>query len=173
MKPDSMSSDPLSFDPHERARRMISWSSPDGCSHADRTWLTAHLLSCPSCQEFAEDSQETIRLLRGISITAGANLVSSTRMRVRQRVAELQRQQERFWVVCVCCAAVTLSTSIAAAVLWRGFAWMGQQARLPAPVWEGGFAVLYLLPAVLVGIFLLARGTHLADHHDSSQRWSS
>jgi hypothetical protein len=90
-------------------------------------------------------------------------------MRVRQRALELQRQQERFWVICACCAAVTLCSAVTTAVLWRGFAWIGQQARFPAPVWEGSFVVIYLAPAVLVGILLLARGTFLADHNGSYQ----
>jgi hypothetical protein len=50
---------------------------------------------------------------------------------------------------------------------------MGQQARFPAPVWEGGFVLIYLTPAVLAGILLLARGTFLADHNRSHQDWSS
>jgi hypothetical protein len=50
---------------------------------------------------------------------------------------------------------------------------MGQQARFPALVWEGGFVVIYLMPAVLVGILLLARGTFLADHNRPYQDWSS
>jgi hypothetical protein len=90
-------------------------------------------------------------------------------MRVRQRAVELHRQQERFWVVCACCSAVMLSTAVTTAVLWRGFAWMGQQARLSAPVWGGGFVLFYLMPAVLAGILLLARGTFLADHTGSYQ----
>ena len=47
--------------------------------------------------------------------------------------------------------------------------WIGQQARLSAPVWEGGFVVFYLMPAVLAGVLLLAQGTFLADHNRSYQ----
>jgi ABC-type amino acid transport system permease subunit len=93
-------------------------------------------------------------------------------MRVRQRALELQRQQERFWVICVCCAAVTLCSAVTTILLWRGFAWMGEQARLPTPIWEEGFIAVYLTPAVLVGILLLARGTFLANHNRSYQDWS-
>lgn len=169
MKPDLMNADP-----HERARLIIALSGTAGLSsaepsHAKESWLAAHLESCASCRAFAETSRETIRALRGIPITASGRLVVTTQMRVRQRAAELRRQQERFWVICVCCAAVTLSTAVSTALLWRGFAWLGHQARLSTPVWEGGFVVFYLTPAVLVGIFLLARGTFLADHNGSFQ----
>lgn len=167
-----MKSDPVSSDPHERARLMIAPSGPEGLSdvglsNAEQSWLAAHLESCPSCRQFAENSRETILSLRQIPITASGRLVSATQMRVRQRAAEMQRQQERFWVVCICCAAVTLSAVVTTAGLWRGFAWIGQQARLSSPVWEGGFVVFYLMPAVLTGILLLAQGTFLADHNGS------
>jgi predicted anti-sigma-YlaC factor YlaD len=160
-------------DLHERARVLIALSGAEEVSSPEQSWLAAHLESCPSCRDFAESTGATIRFLRAIPITAGESLVSTTQMRVRQRALELQRQQERFWVICACCAAVTLCSAVSAAVLWRGFAWMGQQAKFPAPVWEGGFVLAYLTPAVLVGILLLARGTFLADHNGSSDDWPS
>jgi hypothetical protein len=160
----------MNFDLHERARLMITLSGPEGFSKAEKLWLAEHLGSCPTCREFAKNSQETIRALRGIPITASGHLVSTTQMRVRQRAGELQRQQERLWVICACCAAVTLSSAVTTAALWRGFAWLGQQwisqhVRFSAPVREGGFVVVYLMPAVLAGILLLARGTFLADQN--------
>ena len=177
MKPDAMNSDP-----HEYARLLIALAGVERSdseefsnaelfylepSHSARSWLAAHLESCPQCREFAVNSRDTIRSLRGVPFAASGSLVSRTQMRVRQRAEELQRQQERFWVVFACCAAVTLCTAVSTAVLWRGFAWIGQQARFSAPVWESGFAVFYLTPAVLVGILLLARGTYLVDHDRS------
>jgi hypothetical protein len=168
-----MKTDLMNSDPHERARLMIALSGPEDVSHPDRSWLAAHLESCPSCREFAESTGQSIRSLRGISITASARLVSMTQMRVRQRALELQRQQERFWVICACCAVVTFCSAVTTVLLWHGFAWMGLQARFPVPVWEEGFVVIYLMPAVLVGILLLARGTCLADHDRFDQDWSS
>ncbi len=165
-----MNGDFMNSDPHERARRMIALSGPQvysnaGLSRTEQSWLTAHLESCARCREFAENSRHAIASLRGIPISAGTRLVSSTQMRVRQRARELQREQERFWVIFICCAAVTLSAALTTAALWRGFAWMGEQARLSAPEWQGSFVVFYLMPAVLAGILLLARGTFLADHN--------
>ena len=175
MKPDLMSSDL-----HERARRLIALSGPqqvfddkvssnEEVSTAERSWLAAHLESCASCREFAETAGETIRSLRAIPITAGGSLVSATRARVRQRAQELQRRQERLRVIWVCCAAVTLCTAFNTAILWRGFAWMGQQARLSAPLFELGFVALCLMPAIVAGIILLARGTYMADNNGSFQ----
>lgn len=154
----------MNTDLHERARLLIALSGPEGASNAEQSWLAGHLGSCALCREFAENSHETIRSLRAIPITAGTGLVCATQMRVRERVQELRHRQERLWVIWVCCAAVTLCAAFTTAVLWFGFAWLGEQARLSAPVWEIGFVVFCLMPAVLAGILLLAKGTYLADH---------
>jgi predicted anti-sigma-YlaC factor YlaD len=155
---------------HERARKLIALSGSEQVSNADQAWLNAHLNSCESCREFAENSREAIRSLRAFPIVAGGVLVSTTRIRVRERAQELQRRQEWLWVIWVCCSAVTLCTALTTAILWRGFAWIGQQARLFPPVWQVGFVALYLMPSILAGIILLARGTHLVIHESKSSR---
>lgn len=168
-----MNRDPVN-DVHERARTLIALSGADGVSSAEQSWLAIHLESCAPCREFVENSRETIRALRAIPITAGVSLVSATQMRVRQRVQALQRRQERLWVIPACCTAVTLCTTLTTVALWRGFAWLsqqwlGQSARLSAPVWEIGFAAFCLMPAIVAAILLLARGTYLADHNGAYQ----
>lgn len=159
----------MNADTHERARLLIALSGPEETPGAEQAWLAAHLESCAACREFAERSRETVRALRAIPVTAGASLVSATQMRVRQRALELQREHERLWVISVCCVAVTLCTALSTAMLWRGFAWLGEQARLAAPVWEAGFVAFCLMPAVVTAILLLARGTCLADRNGSWQ----
>lgn len=174
MKPDVSSSNLSNPDPHQRAQLLIALSSPAESpdaelSSADQSWLATHLDSCPACRQFAENARETIRSMRGTPVAADTSLVAKTRVRVHARTVELQRQQERLWVIAVCCSAVTLCSAVTTAALWRGFAWIGQQAGLAAPIWQGSFALFYLLPAVLAGIFLLARGTFLADHDSTHQ----
>jgi len=153
----------VNADPHERARMLIVLSGAEERSNEEQAWLASHLDSCAACRGFAENSRETIRSLRAIPITAGASLVATTQMRVRQRALELQRRHERVWVVSICCAAVTLCTALTTAVMWSGLAWLGERVQLSPPVWQIPFAVLCFLPGLLVAIFLLARGTHLAD----------
>jgi peptidoglycan biosynthesis protein MviN/MurJ (putative lipid II flippase) len=122
---------------------------------------------CTACRDYAEAAARAIRELRSQPVAADSALVQATQMRVRSRALELRQQQERLWVICVCCAAVTLGTAFTTVVLWRGFAWMEQQARLSGPVWPIGLVVLSLMPAIVAGILLLAQGTHLADHNGS------
>jgi anti-sigma factor RsiW len=157
----------MNADSHERARMLIALSGPEEISSEEHSWLAAHLQSCEECRVFADNSSATIRSLRTIPITAGARLVSATQMRVRQRALELQRRQERIWVISICCAAVTLCTAFTTAVLWSGLAWAGLQARISPPVWQIPFTVFCLMPGLLAGILLLARGTHLADRNGS------
>jgi hypothetical protein len=79
----------------------------------------------------------------------------------------LQRQRERMWMVSVSCTAVSLCALLSAIALWQGFEWLGAQAQMASLVWEVGFLVFCLMPALVVGILLLAKGTHLADHTGS------
>jgi predicted anti-sigma-YlaC factor YlaD len=160
----------MNTDLHERARILIALSGPELPAGAEQSWLAAHLASCPACRDFAESSRETILSLRGIPIAASRSLVSATQLRVRRRAAELQGRQERLWMVCACCAAVTLSTTVTTTLLWRAFSWIGRQAELSAPVWGGLLIVFCLMPAVVAGMVLLARGTFLADHLGSFQQ---
>jgi predicted anti-sigma-YlaC factor YlaD len=155
----------MNTDLHERARRLIALSGVEEIARAEQGWLAAHLDSCVACREFAENSRETVRMLRAIPFTADERLVSATKKRVRQRAQELQRREERIRMVWVCCAAVTLGTGFTTAVLWRGFEWIGRQGGISAPLWEIPFAVLCFMPGILAGILLLARGTHLVDRN--------
>jgi predicted anti-sigma-YlaC factor YlaD len=156
---------------HERARELIvlAGANDKDLSDGQRTGLRAHLQECAACRDYAEAAGRVVRGLRSQPLAADSALVRTTQMRVRSRALELQRQQERLWVICVCCAAVTLGTGFTTAVLWRGFAWIGQQARLPGPVWQIGLVALGLMPAIVAGVLLLARGTYLADHNGPLQ----
>jgi len=152
---------------HERAQELIALG--ETLLAAQQTWLRAHLQECADCRDYAEGAGRVVRALRSQPLAADSALVRATQMRVRSRALELRRQQERLWVVCVCCVAVTVSTAFTTAAMWGGFAWMGQQARLSAPVWQIVLAALGWMPAIVTAILLLARGTYLADHDGSFQ----
>ena len=176
---------------HERAQELIAFAganrdsanqrdandrgsergSEKDASSAQLNWLRTHLAECSACRDYAEATGRVVRALRSQPLAADSALVQTTRMRVRERALELQRQRERLWVICVCCVAVTLVTASTTAALWRGFAWLGQQAQLPGPgwqmVWQIGLVALGFMPAMVAGILMLARGTYWADHNGS------
>ena len=153
--------------PHDEARGLIALG--ESAAEAQQTWLRSHLQACAACRDYAEAVGGAVRALRSQPLAAGSQLVQATRIRVRQRALELQRQHERLWVICVCCVAVTLGTAFSTAVLWRGLVWMGDEARLPGPVWQLGLVTLGFMPAIVAGFLMLARGTYLADHNGSLQ----
>jgi predicted anti-sigma-YlaC factor YlaD len=163
----------VNTDAHERARKLIALAGAEEVSGADQVasnaWLAAHLGTCSECRAFADSAVETIRGLRAIPMAAERGLVSTTQMRVRRRALELQRQRERLWVVSVSCITVTLCALLSTAALWRGFEWFGTRAQLAPSVWQVGFLVFCVMPALVAGILLLARDTHLADHAGSYQ----
>jgi energy-converting hydrogenase Eha subunit G len=51
------------------------------------------------------------------------------------------------------------------------FAWLGEQAGVSTLVWQAGFLVFFIAPALLVSVVLLARGTHVKSHGEGSQQW--
>jgi hypothetical protein len=165
----------VNTDPHERARMLIALAGPEAPSRppSSDAWLATHLETCDSCRAFAGNTAGTIRGLRSIPIAAQRSLVAATQMRVRHRALELQRHRERMWLVVVSCTAVTLCALLSAVALWRGFEWLGARAQLPSSVWQVGFLVFCVMPALVTAILLFARGTHfetrLADHTGSYQ----
>jgi hypothetical protein len=160
----------VNTDAHEEARKLIALAGseePSATDQSSNAWLATHLETCASCHSFAESVRETVRGLRAIPIAAERSLVSTTQMRVRRRALELQRQKERLWLVSVSCTAVALCALLSTVALWRGFEWLGTRAQLASSVWQVGFLVFCLMPALLVGILLLAKDKHLADHTGS------
>lgn len=166
--------------PHERARRLIALTGPDGLSNnrisgsfsderSSNAWLAAHLETCGSCRAFAENAAETIHGLRAIPIAAERSLVSATQMMVRRRALELQRQRERVWLVSICCAAVTLSALLSTVALWHGFEWLGARAHVAPSVWQVAFLVFCMMPALVAAILLLAKDKD--RDKDKDQDW--
>ena len=160
----------MNTDAHEQARRLIALAGseePSATDQSSNAWLAAHLETCASCRSFAENVGETVRGLRAIPIAAERSLVSTTQIRVRRRALELQRQKERLWLVSVSCTVVALCALLSTVALWRGFEWLGTRAQLASSVWQVGLLVFCLMPALLVGILLLAKDKDLADHTGS------
>jgi len=160
-------------DAHARARKLIALAGPEQLSAADQPssspWLAAHLETCAACRAFAENIAGTIHGLCAIPIAAERSLVSTTQMRVRRRALELRHHRERVWLVSISCTVVTLCALLSTAALWRGFAWLGARAQLASSVWQLGWLVFCVMPALVAAILLLAKDTHLADHTGSYQ----
>jgi len=147
---------------HDEARELIALGNDS--SEAQQIWLRAHLAECESCRRYEAAAREVVRSVRSLPLAADARLVRATQMRVRFHAGRLRETRERFWFVGVACLGVGLSGTLTIPVMWRLFAWLGERVGVSSLVWHAGFALFWILPALIAGVVLLNRGTYLADH---------
>jgi predicted anti-sigma-YlaC factor YlaD len=159
----------MTRNPHDEARELIALG--DVLADAQQGWLRSHLQQCEPCRDYAEAANSVVRALRSQPLTADSRLVRATQMRVRFHAARLRETRERMWMVAMACLGVGLSATLTVPFLWRLFAWMGERAGVSAIVWQAGFMVFFVAPALVVSLLLLARGAHLASHRQDSQHW--
>lgn len=157
----------MTRDSHEQARELIALG--EGIPDAQQVWLRGHLNECAACRDYAEGLNQVVRALRSVPIAADARLVRATQMRVRFHAARLRETRERMWLVGMACLGVGLTATLTLPLLWRLFAWMGQQAGVSTLVWQASFVVFFMAPALVVSVLLLVRGTHVKSHGGGSR----
>ena len=151
----------MTRDTHDEARELIALG--ESLSDAQQGWLRAHLEGCEACRHYAEAVNEVVRTLHSMPLAADARLVRATQIRVRFHASRLRETRERLWLVAMACLGVGLSATLTIPLLWRLFAWMGEWAGVSPLIWQAGFVFFFFAPALVVGVLLLARGTHLAN----------
>ena len=147
---------------HQEIRKLIA-TSADDLSEAQQALLRAHLKDCGPCRDYDAATAEIVRALRGIPVAADPALVLNTQARVRARAFALRQRKQWLTLVALACSFVGLSAAITTPLMWRAFDWIGTHAGLSRPVWQAGFAFYWMVPALLVSVLLLFRGTHLAN----------
>ncbi len=155
-------------DDHQQARELIAIGS-QGLADVQQTWLHTHFDGCASCRDYAQAADQLVRSLKSVSVAADLALVRKTRMRVRLHAQQLRQSQERQWLVWMSCILVGLSAAITTPLLWRGFEWLGAWALVSTPVWQVGFMVFWISPALAASLVFLARGIHLTDTNTTSR----
>jgi len=156
----------MTRDTHEEARELMALG--EDLSAAQQSQLQAHLEGCAACREYAESAGQVVRALRSLPVAADARLVRATQLRVRFHAARLRETRERMWLVGMACLGVGISAAVTAPVLWRLFAWMGEQAGVSNAVWQAGFACFCIVPGLVVSVLLLARGNHVSSRGERS-----
>jgi hypothetical protein len=121
------------------------------------------------CRDYAEGVNQIVRAMRSVPIAADARLVRATQMRVRFHAARLREARERMWLVGMACLGVGLTATLTLPLLWRLFAWVGEQAGVSTLVWQAGFVVFFMAPALVVSVLLLARGTQVKSDGGGSR----
>ena len=158
----------MNRDPHQQAREWIACGS-QGLADSEQVRLRTHLDECSSCREYAQAADQFVRSLRLVPLAADRALVRTTQARVRLHARQLLQRQERLWLVWMSCILVGLSAAITTPFLWRGFAWVGEWAHVSSPVWQVGFMVFWISPALAASLIFLARGIHLTDTNGTSR----
>lgn len=151
-------------DAHEEARSLIALG--EEISEAQRAQLGLHLEGCESCRQYAEAASGVVRALRSAPLAADARLVRATQMRVRFHAARLRAARERMWIMAVACLGVGLSATLTVPYLWRLFEWIGETAGLPTLIWEAGFVVFFITPALVAGFSLVVRSARFTNEGD-------
>jgi predicted anti-sigma-YlaC factor YlaD len=151
-------------DTHDQAKELIALG--ESLSDTQQDWLRAHLENCEACRHYAEAVRGVVRALCSLPLAADARMVRATQMRVRFHASRLREARERLWLVAMACLGVGLSATLTVPLLWRLFAWMGEWAGVSTLVWQAGFVFFFFAPALVVGLLLLARGTHLATNDE-------
>jgi predicted anti-sigma-YlaC factor YlaD len=157
----------MTRNPHDEARELIALG--EGLSDVRQVWLRAHLDECDACRHYGEAAYGVVRALRSLPIAADSRLVHATQMRVRFHASRLRETRERMWLVGMACLGVGLSATLTVPFLWRLFAWMGERTGVSTLVWQTGFMFFFIIPALVVSLLLLARGTHLTNDGEQSR----
>lgn len=152
----------MTQDMHDRARKILAIRQP--LSDAEQNWLRTHLEECASCRDYRDLAAQVVSAVRSIPLAADSRLVRATQMRVRFHASRLRETRERMWLVGIACLGVGLSATLTLPLLWRMFSWMGAWAGVSTVVWQAGFVIFFVAPALAVSVLLVARGTHVSSH---------
>lgn len=158
-------------DVHQRAQELVAAALVEGLPASEQGWLDEHLEGCAACAQSAAATRRAIEALRSVAVSADRTLVELTQQRVRLRALELAEHQQRWLPLAVSCGLAALLGLINLTYLWQGFAWMGEQWRLPALAWQAGFVSAWFLPTSLAAVALWMR-SRAANGNHGTMHWS-
>jgi predicted anti-sigma-YlaC factor YlaD len=135
---------------HTRAQQLLAQSLIEGITAADDAWLRKHLEDCQECREHAAATNNLLRALRAVPIEVPRDLAARTQMRVRLRAQETAGASR---------SGLVLWSLTAMSWVWRAFAWVGEEFRVPKLALEMGFVLWWTIPALFaVAAVLHQRG---------------
>lgn len=140
---------------HERAHRLIDQDRVEGLGLEERRWLEDHLAACEGCSGWAASAETVLRALKSVSVALPPGLAASTKLRVREKAAELKRQRKANLALIAGCTISWLAGVASAPLVWKLFEWIGSALDLPRTVWVAGFAFWWLVPAAFAALAIL------------------
>jgi hypothetical protein len=155
-------------DVHHKAKRLILESRIQEVSRSGQILLEEHLNICAACRKYRDGTDAVIGSLRNTSFGMDPELVRSTQQLIRARASELNSRADLNPAAASIAAIVTLMW-IAATVpyLWHGFEWIAKRAGIPNLVWQMGFGLWWLLPALVLAAVLASRPSRYGAYRKS------
>jgi hypothetical protein len=143
---------------HLRAQRLLAESAVEGLNPADEAWLSRHLAECQACGHEALATQNALVALRTVPVSVPRDLAARTQLRVRLRAQETSVASNGSLLLWLVTAASWLLGVFSAPLVWKGFAWLGNNFGVPKLALEMGFVLWWTVPAlVAVGAVLHQR----------------
>jgi predicted anti-sigma-YlaC factor YlaD len=154
---------------HARAEKLIAQERVEGITQTERDWLSMHLRECPACAQVAQQTSDSLRTLRGMTIPLPRGLAARTQFRVQLRAQEMREREPKrrlLWIVCAISWALGIAT---APYVWRAFEWAGERLGVPRLVWEMGFGLWWTIPALIAAAVVLMENLRLAHENDQAR----
>jgi len=143
-------------DEHDRAADLVSRREIEGVSDADARWLESHLAACEACASYELALSNAERAVRSFTVMASASLVESTRARLQARAVQLREREARRFLIAISFAMGVVVSTLSAWAWWKVGSWMVERLSLPSVIVEPGLVLFWLLPAIFLGILLVA-----------------
>ena len=141
---------------HGRAMDLLTRREVEGVSDADARWLEAHLAAWEECASYELALSGAGRAMRSFTVMASASLVASTQARVHARAAQLRERESRRFLIAISFAMGVVFSTLSAWAWWGVGGWMVKRFSLPSAIVEPGLVLFWLLPAIFLGILLVA-----------------
>jgi hypothetical protein len=148
---------------HERAIDLITRHGIEEVAAGDSEWLQSHLAMCSECTRFADDFDNTGKLLRAVAVTATPSLVMMTQRRVRDRALYLQEQRSRTILIAISFCIGVMTSALSSWLWWRFGAWAASRLGLPSAIVQPGIFIASTLPAVVIAVVMLASSRPVID----------
>lgn len=148
---------------HERAIDLITRRGVEGISRSESLWLESHMRECRQCSGYADSVTAAALLFRSRPVVASATLVSSTQARLRARTLEIRERQSRMFLIGISFCLGVMSSTVSAWLWWKFGGIVAARLHLPPAMVGPGLFVVWMLPAVVFAIVMMASSHPVID----------